>query len=136
MRSTFPSPGSNKEPDKTELRREIEDRVAKIIEIKRNLPEPESFGTSGRIFKSNASYFTKVGSDFITYTKRKKHPYYLVINNGDGPKTAAKSIIDSSKKVAKLFERYGKRPQSYSQVDSILAIDDLLAELDNLKFYC
>ena len=136
MRSKFPSPGSNLEPDQTKLRHEIEKRVAKIIEIKRNLPEPESFNTSGLIFKSNAGYFTKIGSDFITYTKRKKHRYYLIINSGDGPKSAAKSIIGLSKKVAKLFERYGKRPQSYSQVDSILAIDDLLAELDNLKFYC
>ena len=131
-----PNVGTNKKSGNTELRREIELLVAKATEIKFNLPTPEENVALGRLFKGYARYFSDISSKFIYYEKRKGNPYYIFINSADGPKTAAKGIVDAAKKVAKLFERYGKRPQNYSQVECRIAIDYLLAELGNLKFYC
>lgn len=118
------------------LSQEITTLSSKIEEIKTELPEPGTAAANDFAYKQYTLYFAGIGTHFINYAHKKGNQYYPFLNRGEGQKLAVKGIIDSAKKVAKLFERYGKKPVSYSQVECVMAIDYLLVELANLNFHC
>lgn len=113
------------------LIQQIDTISTKVEEIQANLPA----SGSAQAFKSYASYFTSISVTFVNYTRRKGNTYYLFLNHGQGRQRAAKDIINSAKKVAKLFEKYSKKPANYSSVECEIEIAGLLADLASLRFY-
>ncbi len=85
---------------------------------------------------SLAQHFESISSRFIRYTRETKSLQYLALSRSDGRKRAAGRIINSAKETAMLFERYARRPKTYSRVQSRLKIDAVLADLSTLKSYC
>lgn len=120
-----------------ELGQEITALSDKIKEIRTDLLRVDTQAENKRAFEAHALYFTKeIMIRFMNYADKKGNRYYQFLNSGEGQKVAVKRIIDSATKVAELFERYSKKPTSYSRAKCVRYIHDLLIKLDNLKFYC
>ena len=85
---------------------------------------------------SLSQYFQRINSRFICYSQQRSEDYYYVIRKSEGRMRATQQIINSSKAVAKLFEKYAQKPKTYSRVDSQSKIEYLIAALANLEMFC
>lgn len=109
---------------------EIDNLKRKIVEIKHALPE--SLNVSTRGFRAHERFFSDISVTFVGYANRRGGPYYFLLHRSQSAEAYTKGIVNSAKKVAKLFESYGKQPAKFSRVECAIAIEDLLSMLDNL----
>jgi hypothetical protein len=77
-------------------------------------------------------HFERISRDFASYTIATTNMFYEVIRRSKLRTKAVKAVESKARSVAKLFEKYAKRPKSYSQVVSRLEIYKLRDILVNL----
>jgi hypothetical protein len=76
---------------------------------------------------------SKKYSDFIIIVD---HPFHEIIHRSKSRLSTIKRVIQQAKNVAQLFEKYARKPKSYSAANSRIQINKLCGELKNLKTYC
>lgn len=81
-------------------------------------------------------YFEGKSKDFTSYTIATNNMFYEVVRRSSMRKNAVKAVASKAKSIAKLFERYTKKPKSYSLVNSRLEIYKLRDLLENLLSHC
>jgi TfoX/Sxy family transcriptional regulator of competence genes len=79
-----------------------------------------------------SEYFEGISRMFTSYTISTANTFYEVVFRSKLRTKAVKTVASKAKNVAKLFERYGKKPNSYSLVNSRLEIYKLRDVLENL----
>jgi hypothetical protein len=80
-------------------------------------------------------HFEGISREFTSYTIATSSMFYEVVRRSKFRTIAARAVASQARSVAKLFERYAKKPGSYSPVDSRLEIYKLRYVLDNLFFH-
>lgn len=81
-------------------------------------------------------YFESISAQFVRYTQEQKGQYYWILVRSSGRMQAARRVAQTTLVVAKLFERYTRRPRSYSRTESGHKIEAVLAALSDLESYC
>lgn len=79
-----------------------------------------------------SGYFERMSREFTSYTIATNNMFYEVVRRSNLRKKTTKAVASQARTVAKLFERYTKKPNSYSPVDSRLEIYKLRDVLENL----
>ncbi len=80
--------------------------------------------------------FERISQIFTDSWIIKTSTYYGIIHRSSARLASVKKVSLAAKAVATLFERYARRPRSYSPVNSRLEINKLCGELENLKAVC
>ena len=80
--------------------------------------------------------FERISREFTSYTMATNNIFYEIISRSSSRKKTAKAVASQAKDVAKLFEKYSKKPKSYIRVDSRDKIHKLLIMLENLASQC
>lgn len=80
--------------------------------------------------------FEQFGKDFTKYHRINRNSHYEIIHKSAARLRATKRVASEAQGVAVLFERYAKRPGSYSATKSRSKINELQSELENLRACC
>lgn len=80
--------------------------------------------------------FEQFGKDFTQYHRVTRNAHYDIIHKSAARLKATKNVVREARKVAQLFERYARRPNTYSASNSRGRITDLQSELENLRACC
>ena len=80
--------------------------------------------------------FERISRIFTDSWVIKTSMYYEIIHRSSARLASVKKVALTARAVATLFERYARRPRSYSPVNSRLEINKLCGELENLKISC
>lgn len=83
-----------------------------------------------------AQRFEKIGTEYTDFTLVERHTFYEVIHRSKSRLDAAKKVAQQANKIAQLFEKYTRKPKSYSKTNSRFQINKLSGELKNLAAYC
>ncbi len=116
----------------TALHQHVSNAVSTVKEIANSLnPKYSEEGLS-----NISQRFEGISKEYTDFTVIQSNSFYEVLNRSKSRLNAAKKVAKEAKNIAKLFEKYARRPISYSAVDSRLAINKLAGELRNLAMYC
>lgn len=124
---------AQEDPAVRDLRKEIEGWIKSVETHQKHLPAPQSPAANKLAFQKYQEFYTEIAKKLTSYTKTKRHKYYDYLRRSENRSMAAKEVVNTARKTAKLFERYQKRPATYSQVESELGLYYLLIELTNLR---
>ena len=83
-----------------------------------------------------SNHFEGISSEYTNLTIIEGNPYYEVIHRSKSRLNAVRKVAKEAQSVAQLFEKYTRKPNSYSAVKCRLAINKLIGELTNLANYC
>lgn len=83
-----------------------------------------------------SSRFEDISKEYADLTLITSNSFYEVIRRSSLRTISSKKAAQQAKNVAKLFEKYAKKPKSYSAVESRYAINELAGALKNLENYC
>jgi hypothetical protein len=84
---------------------------------------------------SLSAHFEAISAQFSNYTVIRNQIHYVVHKSKDRLK-ATQDVAAQAGNIAKMFEKYARRPNTYSRVESRLAINLLVGKLTNLKALC
>ena len=80
--------------------------------------------------------FEEISKEYSDFTIITSNSFYEVIHRSSLRSSSTKKVAQQAKSVAKLFEKYAKKPKSYSAVESRYSINELVGVLKNLQGYC
>lgn len=132
LRGTTGNTGTDKDNPVEKLKQEIAQLSEKIGEIQKNLPHPGTEGANTQLFTGYANYFTNISSRFAGYLTD-HGPYHKHLHGSSGRKAEANNVVKGAKKIAKLFEKYARKPTTYSRAECFVEMRYLLGNLGNLK---
>ena len=116
----------------TSLYQQVQSVITIVDDILHNLsdtyPKEALLYLSGR--------FEGISMEFMSYTMAHRSIFYGVVVRSKARKDATIAVAAQAKRVAKLFEKYTKKPNSYSPVESRLEIYKLRHVLENLLSFC
>lgn len=116
----------------TSLYQQVQSVISSVDEIISNLSPTYPKEALSHI----SSRFEKISREFSSYTIATGNMFYEVISRSKLRKDATKRVATQAKRVAKLFEKYSRKPNSYSPVDSRLELYKLRDILENLLAHC
>lgn len=118
------------------LLEEIAGWIKTVEELVEELPEADAPAANKIAFQNYKKFCTDIATKLTTYSRTERDKYYRYLQRSKGRLDTIKRVIATATKTAKLFERYQKKPLSYSEVDSKVNLNKLLAELKNLRERC
>jgi hypothetical protein len=111
-------------------------RVESVIEHVRGIKNNLDDSYPAEALSSLSRRFEEIDKDFTDYHIIKRNTYYEIIHKSNSRLTAVKNVSREAKIVAQLFERYARRPNTYSASNSRSKINRLQGQLRNLKDCC
>lgn len=82
-----------------------------------------------------SAHFEQISKEYTNFTLLANNPFYEIVKRSRSRVNAAKKVAERAKKLAQLFEKYARRPNTYSAVNGRLEINKLTGELKNLEMY-
>jgi len=82
-----------------------------------------------------SAHFEGISKEYTDFTIIANNSFYEVIQRSRSRLIAVKKVAQKAKNLAQLFEKYSKKPKSYSAVNGRLEINKLAGELKNLEIY-
>ena len=79
--------------------------------------------------------FEDISKEYADFTIVTSNYFYEIIHRSNLRSSSTKRIAKEAKSVAKVFEKYAKKPKSYSAVECRYAINALAGGLKNLVKY-
>jgi hypothetical protein len=77
--------------------------------------------------------FETISKNFTNYVMVKSNVFYEIVHRSGARRSTVNDVANEARKIAQLFEKYGKSPKSYSRTNCSTQINRLVAELENLK---
>jgi hypothetical protein len=114
------------------LHQQVQTVIANVTEISDNLASDYPKEALSRL----SERFERISREFTSYTMATNNMFYGIVSRSNARKKTAKAVASRAKDVAKLFEKYSKKPNSYVRVDSRDKIHKLLIMLENLSSQC
>ena len=111
------------------FREEVDTVSATVGEIAEHLPE----ALSAEAFLHLTRSFESISKQFANMVLIQSHPFYVLLTGSRQRLAYTKLVVKEAGKVAQLFEKYAKKPRSYSAVNSRIQLNQLQAGLENLK---
>ncbi len=118
--------------DAQELRAIISLQQDALTSIEENLPNVQAV-PNPPIFNELAAYFSGIALEYNRLLRSFSKNLYPFINRSQRRKSLMEQIIQSANKASKQFERYQKKPESYSWSETRFIVDRVRIDLENLE---